>query len=603
MQMKEKLKAFWGNIVYALKLTNQISPMAAWLELFIVFAEALSPVLASVLMKYLLDELGGRQRIEYLIVYAAALVLSGVGLAMLQRGAETKKASMEMLIEYQFDLQLYQKAASMDYSFTESKEIQEKREQAGQGIKRMGGFLAFIREAGSIVSAVITLFTITAIFFGIHLVVPVMIIAVRVFTIYISQQKEKKSYEFDKENDRLNWIISYTYFLTHDDRAARDSRIYDLIPLYRKKMGSFQEASYQMHLKDSMTDYFCTTVLALLKHGCLMAAYLIFVLQAVRDPSVFTIGSLSMAISLTKQFDERLKDMIDGCLHIAYNGKYIEQYRRFLEMPDCMVRDGIAPMPERREPYAFEFVNVSFRYPGRDEDTLKNISCKICAGQKTALVGENGSGKSTMVKLLCRLYDPSEGRILLNGRDIREYSYEAYQKAISVVFQDYDIVPFSVRENVSITTEPDRADAFVWNALTAVGMKDRVEQLPDKDRTYVLSRFQEDGIDFSGGEKQKLAIARALYKNAPVMILDEPTAALDPRSECEIFHLFRRNAQDKTAVLISHRLSSCRICDQILVFKDGCLVQTGAHDVLAESEGLYRDLWETQAKHYREEMG
>lgn len=146
MQMKEKLKAFWGNIVYALKLTNQISPMAAWLELFIVFAEALSPVLASVLMKYLLDELGGRQRIEYLIVYAAALVLSGVGLAMLQRGAETKKASMEMLIEYQFDLQLYQKAASMDYSFTESKEIQEKREQAGQGIKRMGGFLAFIRE-------------------------------------------------------------------------------------------------------------------------------------------------------------------------------------------------------------------------------------------------------------------------------------------------------------------------------------------------------------------------------------------------------------------------------------------------------------------------
>ena len=213
-----------------------------------------------------------------------------------------------------------------------------------------------------------------------------------------------------------------------------------------------------------------------------------------------------------------------------------------------------------------------------------------------AVVGENGSGKTTFIKLLCRLYDPTEGEILLNGKDIKEYDYKEYMSIFSVIFQDFTLLPFSLAQNVSASESYD--EEKVVDCLNKAGFADRLSTLPDGINTVIYKDFKKNGVDVSGGEAQKIAIARALYKNSPFIILDEPTAALDPLAEFEIYSKFNEMVGRKTAIFISHRLSSCRFCDDIAVFDDGRLIQRGSHKTLIAEGGKYGELWNAQAQYY-----
>lgn len=247
--------------------------------------------------------------------------------------------------------------------------------------------------------------------------------------------------------------------------------------------------------------------------------------------------------------------------------------------------------------YEVEFRNVSFKYPGAENWALRNVSMKFKVGSRLAIVGENGSGKTTFIKLLCRLYDPQEGEILLNGIDIRKYNYRDYMNIFSVVFQDFQLLSQPIGANVAGSSEYDRDRVLA--ALKDAGFEDRLQELPQGLDTYLYRDFAEDGINVSGGEAQKIAIARALYKDAPFIILDEPTAALDPIAEAEIYAKFNDIAGDKTAVYISHRLSSCKFCDEIAVFHEGGIIQQGTHEELVENEnGKYFELWHAQAQYY-----
>jgi len=247
--------------------------------------------------------------------------------------------------------------------------------------------------------------------------------------------------------------------------------------------------------------------------------------------------------------------------------------------------------------YEIEFKNVSFKYPGSEKYALKNLSMKLNIGQRLAVVGMNGSGKTTMIKLLCRLYDPTEGEITLNGINIMEYDYDQYLAIFGVVFQDFELLPFTLGQNVAASVEFD--ETSVLKNLELAGFNNKLEKMPNGLNTYLYKNFEEEGIEVSGGEAQKIALARAMYKNAPFIILDEPTAALDPIAEYEIYSTFNEIVGDKTAVYISHRLSSCKFCDDIVVFHEGELVQRGNHDTLVESQkGKYRELWDAQAQYY-----
>ena len=252
---------------------------------------------------------------------------------------------------------------------------------------------------------------------------------------------------------------------------------------------------------------------------------------------------------------------------------------------------------EKREDniYEIEFHDVGFKYPGSNEFSLQHVNLKLTLKNKMAVVGPNGAGKSTFIKLLCRLYDPTEGSITLNGIDIRKYNYEEYLKLFGVVFQDFHLFGFPINENVEVGNNFDNNK--VENTLRKAGVWEFISRLKDGMDT-VIEKGDETGIDLSGGQEQKISIARALYKDAPFVILDEPTAALDPISEAEIYERFNEMVEDKTSVYISHRMSSCRFCDEIIVFQNGGVKERGSHENLLKAQGLYYELWNAQAQYY-----
>lgn len=259
---------------------------------------------------------------------------------------------------------------------------------------------------------------------------------------------------------------------------------------------------------------------------------------------------------------------------------------------------GKLPVEKRSDDeYEIEFRNVSFRYPGSDVYALKNFSLKLKIGERMAVVGRNGSGKTTMIKLLSRLYDPTEGEILLNGIDIRKFDYHEYMRLFSIVFQDFSLFSFSLAKNVAGSEEydPER----VKDCLVRAGFGERLAELPDGIETIMGKEWEDRGILMSGGECQKIAIARALYKDSPFILLDEPTASLDPLAEFEVYSAFQEMVGSKTAVYISHRLSSCRFCNDIVVFDEGQIVQRGSHEeLMQQTDGLYYELWSAQAEYY-----
>ncbi|MCH5321525.1 MAG: ABC transporter ATP-binding protein, partial [Eubacterium sp.] len=246
--------------------------------------------------------------------------------------------------------------------------------------------------------------------------------------------------------------------------------------------------------------------------------------------------------------------------------------------------------------FEIEFKNVSFKYPSSESYALKNINIKINDGAHLAVVGRNGSGKTTFIKLLCRLYDATDGEILINGISIKEYTKESLMALYSVVFQDFKIFSTTLAQNISAGEEYDNDRLF--EALDKANIKDRVLDMEDKEQTYLYKDLEKSGIEISGGEAQKLALSRALYKDSPIVILDEPTAALDPLAENEIYSRFNSFVQNKTAIYISHRLSSCAFCDSIAVFDKAELVEIGTHSQLINRDGKYADLWNAQAKYY-----
>ena len=279
------------------------------------------------------------------------------------------------------------------------------------------------------------------------------------------------------------------------------------------------------------------------------------------------------------------------------NAPFMKLIFEYLDIPNNMYQGSLTVEKRSDRKYEIEFRNVSFHYPDSEERALRNVSFTFRVGERLAVVGENGSGKTTFIKLLCRLYDPTEGQIFLNGIDIRKYDYQEYMSIFSVVFQDFQLLAFSLGQNVAAGQKYDAVR--VEKCLREAGFGERLETMPHGLETMLYKKLDKEGVEISGGEAQKIALARTLYKDAPFIILDEPTAALDPVAEQEVYENFNKIVGDKTAIYISHRLSSCRFCDVIAVFEHGSVVQKGSHEELVKiEEGKYHKLWYAQAQYY-----
>ena len=250
--------------------------------------------------------------------------------------------------------------------------------------------------------------------------------------------------------------------------------------------------------------------------------------------------------------------------------------------------------------YTLELRDVSFRYPGADRDTLSHVSLTIHPGEKLAVVGKNGAGKTTLIKLLCGLYDPTEGQVLLDGEDIRQYDRRDYYKHFSAVFQQFSLLAGTMAENVAQTNGENVALPKMWDCLERAGLADKIRELPRRENTHLGRKVYLDGIDLSGGQTQRLMLARALYKDAPVVVLDEPTAALDPIAESDLYRKYSDLTGNRTSVYISHRLASTRFCDRILLIENGGIAEEGTHEELLEAGGRYAYLFNIQSKYYKE---
>ena len=409
----------------------------------------------------------------------------------------------------------------------------------------------------------------------------------------INRRSTQKKIELNQGNDHSNSVANYLVNVMLEERRADDIRIGHLDHFLDVQFGKAMEHFLPMYLDFARFSAITDGKNALLSLLSNFAANLVIGARALYG--VLPIGDVLLyAGSVTRAMSDLQTFLATGS-EFDYINSYLSTYEDFIAQPS-MAYDGTLPIEKRDDgQYEFAFHDVSFSYPGTNIPVLEHVTLSFAVGEKTALVGRNGAGKTTLIKLLCRLYEPTSGYITLNGIDIRKYSYKEYTQAFSVVFQDFHLFSLPLDENIAAGTEID--EAALQSSLAKVGLTDRVQQLPQGVRTRLYNN-NGSGVDLSGGEAQRTAIARALYKDAPFVILDEPTAALDPIAEAEIYEQFSQMTAGKTAVYISHRMSSCKFCDRIIVLDHGRIAEDGTHDTLLANHGIYANLYETQAQYY-----
>lgn len=570
--------------------------------------ETVKPYVALVFSALFLDELLVSRDGSRLFYLAAALVISECVLSMALNYLHIRSDEEHYFFNKGEEYLFLEKVLQMDYADIEDAAVRnlytEVREASHAGDNHnllalrhevmelwqnllnlsisIGMLTGFVRQAAFPIWA-------WAAFLSVYLVCSRLDIKSRAKSEKIWQEYSKEITPFCRARDALSDYLKYY-------PSGKNIRIYQSDSLALNRLAHWHsrndEAIDRMH---SATLHMMIPF-SHIPGSILAAAVEIFVALAALAGSI-SIGNITKYVSCVSIVSKSLSGLGALLTSMRYNADYLERYFSFLERPNIM-HQGCLPVEKRHDnEYVIEFDHVSFRYPGTDVDVLKDINLTFQVGEKMAIVGMNGSGKTTFIKLLCRLYDPTEGVIRLNGIDIRKFDYQEYLSLFSIVFQDYQLFSFPVGENVAASSEVDEKRA--GNAMEKAGLNDFLKRLSKGLDTVLYTFFDEDGIQPSGGEEQKIALARAIYKNAPYVLLDEPTAALDPVAEFEIYSRFQEIVGDRTTVFISHRLSSCRFCKDIAVFHEGRLVQRGSHDELvAQKDGKYYELWNAQAQYY-----
>ena len=602
----------------AIKLIQTFTPNYFLHSFLFAFDLAAAQFIGYYLAAEITDEVTGGKDIKKMAIMVAIMIISELALVLLSKYSWRRIRVNEIITQQWEEIYLNNKSFSMDYKNMEDPEIRAKR-QAIVDNRNLGGLAYLVSRLShimrNVINIVFSIIMVSDMFFrhsdktlsGIvgfadswvaSLLLGVVIIVSCVVSFVSIHLVESNNYKINKKISSTKKI--YSYYLgdyLDDSKACKDVHIFNQQELINDASNKIH--SNWIYLIKEKTDFWKkhTEKTIVLEYIILGLIYTFVALKAIAG--TFGIGSFVKYATCIQKLLWNTNDFGAMLSRMHTLNEYIEDFFEYVDIPTEM-HYGTIPTEKRMDnKYDIEFHNVSFKYPNTDKYAVKNLNLKFKVGDRIAVVGMNGSGKTTMIKLLCRLYDPTEGYITLNGIDIQKYDYEDYLKLFSVVFQDFKLFSFSVGENVAASVDYD--EEKVWSSLEKAGMLERVKAMPKGLKTPVYKDFEEDGVEISGGEAQKLAIARALYKDAAFVILDEPTASLDPIAEHEIYSRFNDMVKDKTAVYISHRLSSCRFCDRILVFDNGQLIQDGSHEnLLKNTNGKYSELWNAQAQYYAE---
>ncbi len=603
-----------STISKVLKLTHRLQPGHITLIVISTIISATWKFVPVVFGSIILDQLVQHQPFEAILINAVRMLALQAACSLSHWGLQHIIAVNGAVISEKIDQMICEKSFMIDYDILEKRETLDIVKKAEDGMNARGDFSSFCSQLSGFIEHALS------IVYSIALLIPLFISRASVpagflpeflnkwysfiilaFMLILSvtvssftKRKEgKMQADLFQRNIRVNREYGYFYSLVFDYATGKYVRLYkmqSLVEAKMKKILDFLESGITNLVKKVNKMQIPFFII-----NCIMqmTSYLYVGLKAIFG--LISIGSALKYIKAYSNLVDSVTSIFYSYIEISIRSEYLSFFYDFMEIKNKQY-EGTIPTEKRDDnEFEIEFRDVSFRYANTDKYVIKHLNQKIRIGTKTAVVGPNGAGKTTFIKLLCRLYEPTEGEILLNGVDIRYYDYKDYASLFSVVFQDFNLFSFSIAENVASGTSYD--EVKVLDCIERAGFGERLSKMEKGIHTNIYQQ-EDEGVEISGGEAQKLAIARALYKDSPLVILDEPTSALDPVSEYEIYRHFDEMVQNKTSIYISHRMSSCRFCDNILVFDEGQIVQSGNHDELVKQEGLYKELWNAQAQYY-----
>lgn len=599
-QKKSTITITWTTICYMLKTVVKNKPSLFLIYGMMLIAQVVQKMIVVVLPKFLIDELvliingaAVEEHLKLIAFYAAATVLTNFFANMISNSTHhLRQVQLEWFNEY-FSLMLSNHTMKMDFEYTEDPEMLDALSKAKDGISwYSNGVVGIMNDLFNVIKNILVLIGVfTIIVITCPLLLPIQIISLLVIT-YLNARNNKLEADMFQKLSKINRVFYYYFYQLADFTYGKDIRLYNSSQMMSDKanvLGGEQTGLWAEKERKARKNSWGMDVINSLRDGLSF-----FYIGWLALTKVITLGDFSMCVSSASALYWSLHGIVVELQNAVKHCHYAYQFIEFMDYPEALEK-GEKHVQESK--HTITFSNVGFRYPRTEKDVLKDINLTIRSGEHLSIVGLNGAGKTTLIKLLCRLYDVTEGEILIDGINIKEYSEEEYRKLFAVVFQDFQLFAFSLRENIALDNNP--SDEELNEVLKLAGFYEDASKLEHGLDTMIYKSFDEHGTELSGGQKQKTAIARALYKDAPIVILDEPTAALDPVAEYDIYRKFDRLVGGKTAIYISHRLSSCKFCDHIAVFSEDTMKEYGTHDELVNMEhGIYAAMFAAQAQYY-----
>jgi len=592
----KQLKRITSNVIHIFRFIYQIDKTTFFTLAISVALSGFIVMPSLYLPKLIIDEFVSGKNYQNVIYYA--LIFAGLTLLLntLNQLTISKLEKQTKTLEYEGIIRLFRKIADIDYYMLQDSDTMDQFAKATKCVMAMNFYLlitSLVKFFSSIWILLVVMGTLIFLDFKILLIVGIVIM----INSYTNARRNKLRYQTDNElwplDRRMTWFMRFAGDLKYA-KDVRSNHAQDfLFSKYRKLSIDFYKL--QNKIVDSERNVKLINTLLTSVQELLIYLILGFNILVVK---IFTVGDFSLVFNAMDAFKSGCSGIIDGLIEISNRGEYFKQYLDFMNIPSTFH----AGQQQRytlsaTDDFLIEFKNVSYRYPNQKRDALHHVNVTIKSREKISIIGENGAGKTTFIKLLLRLYDPTEGAIYLNGIDIRTIDYDDYCRFFSTVFQDFNLFALTLRENLTLGNE-DITDEEIEEAANKIGFMNFINSLPRQLSTLLYSDYDKEGIDLSGGEEQKTAILRALLRKCNIIIMDEPTAALDPQAEYDIYKMIHESAGNKLLIYISHRLASSRFCDKILLFAEGTIAEQGTHESLMSFDSIYKSLFQLQAQYY-----
>lgn len=557
-------------------------------------ALVLQPIITAYIPKAMIDCITDGVTINKLVLIIALLSLLITLITWLDPFMQELLKGSSNIIRMRYSMIAFRKNLYMDYIDIESLEGRKKNKQATEFYRSSYSPAAsFIDNLGQIFVCVVGVITSMTLLYRINIFMILIILISCAIEFFLLRFLHDKELVINKTRSRATVKFYYFYNLSKDTSASKDIKLYNFEDYFTYTLAKIISNLEKITKQYGPQSFKVSSVRAILNFVRELVAYSYLVYLTYNGK--INVSDFIFYFGIISGFSNWIVKLVGSISRMEYCCKSCGLYREYLEEKEINENNDKIDLSSVE---SIEFNNVSFKYPSSNHNTLNNVSFKINKGENIAIIGENGAGKTTIIKLLCGLYNITEGSVLVNNKDISLYSKDSYFDLFSVVFQDYFFMPMSIAENISATQKYDKEK--LYSSFEKAGILEKIKSLKDKENTLMIKDVYKEAVEFSGGEKQKLLLAKAIYKNAPVLILDEPTAALDPIAEGELYKKYNEITKDKISFFISHRLSSTVFCDRILFISNGRITESGTHEELMALKGAYYRMYQSQSYYYKE---